>query len=620
MGARISTVSTSARAPTGARLTHVRTIRMKRTIAALALLALAATTSALAVPSRSIPPSVLLEVRVVEGEFKAALQSDCATDRCFMKGCVYEGHVTLDQPRSSSLPGLPYDEGPGSVAPQDLLTRVRCEFTHEKTVNSADVSKLARRLEARLSRGWLKVTVAPQELEPIPKSLARSSDEEEEKPEETPPEAAPVVEPEPEELTSGLAGRQLWDTLLPHSPWMLGMLLLTLAVLVLIWAGRRLGAPNLEERLMEAQLTRGPADTPASADEQSSAEASEDDAFAAEQEQLWRERLEGLAPDEGDVVARVLREWLKRGEFPMLARALLVFGDRASRAFEGAPELALKKVEFASYFRDVEESALPSRASFFRDLNQQAMASMLLSQDDVDLYRSLREDFGASGLVELMRALPARYAALLYALAEYDQQHEIAALLSAEQRLSVAAQLLSSTRMSLREASYLAACVRAVREGVALPEPPAMSAHKEHGPLLESARALSTLLPHLASADRAALVGHEIEHHGGAVPHWYEDIAFHHMLTELPDELRNDLLLEVDIRGLAGWLQMQPLEWRRVFVAELPEALQNALAQTPAAATKAERVRWAKRGQQDLAAALKGAYARRGIRFVDLVA
>lgn len=611
----------SAATPTSSWRTRVRTPRIESPTAVVALLTLAAATNAAAVPSRSIPPSVMLEVRVVEGEFKAALQSDCATDRCFMKGCVYEGHVTLDQPRSASLPGLPYDEGPGSVAPQDLLTRVRCEFTHENTVNSADVSKLARRLEARLSRGWLKVTVAPQELEPIPKSLARSNPDDEEKPAEEPTEeAAPVAEPEPEELTGSLVVRQLWDTLLPHSPWVLGLFLFTLAVLMFIWAGRRLGAPNLEERLMEAQLSRAPADAAASGEEPSEAAGSEDDAFAAEQEQLWRERLEGLAPDEGDVVARVLREWLKRGEFAMLARALLVFGDRASKAFEGAPELALKKVEFASYFRDVDESALPSRATFFRDLNQQAMASMLLSQDDVDLYRALREDFGASGLVELMRALPARYAALIYALAEYDQQHEVAALLTAEQRLSVAAQLLSSTRMSLREAAYLGACVKAVRDGVALPPPPPGSAHKEHGPLLESARALSTLLPHLAGADRAALVGHELEHHGGTVPQWYEDIAFPHMLTGLPDELRNDLLLEVDVRGLAGWLQMQPLEWRRAFVAELPEALQNALAQTPAAATKAERVRWAKRGQQELAAALKGAYARRGVRFVDLVA
>jgi hypothetical protein len=592
---------------------------MRSTTLALLWLPLLVPSAGEAVPTRSIPPSVMLEVRVVESDFKAALQSDCAPDRCFMKGCGYEAHVTLDQPRSGSLPGLLSDEGPGSVAPQELLTRVRCEFTHEKTVSSSDVAKLARRLEHRISRGWLKVAVAPQELEPIPKSLARSDPEDKEAPPAEEP-AAPPVAPEPEELTSGLAGRQLWATLLPHAPWMLAIFLLTLAAFALIWAARRLGARNLEERLMEAQLASGPGAPEAPSDEPAAPdEDDEDDAFAAEQERLWRERLDRLEPEEGDAVKRVLREWLKRGEYPMLARALLVFGDRASKAFEASPELALKKVEFASYFRDVEESSLPSRAGFFRDLNQQSMASMLLSQEDVHLYRSLREDFGATGFVDLIRELPARYAALLFALADYEQQHEIAALLSEEQRLSIAAQLLASTRMSLREGAYLSACVDAVREGVALPPAPAASARREHGPLLESARALSTLLSLLAGPDRAALLGHELEQHGGTLPQWYEDIAFNHMLTELPEEVRNDLLLEVDIRGLAGWLRMQPLEWRRVFIAELPGPLQTALAQSPAASTKAERARWAKRGHQELAAALKGVYARRGIRFVDLV-
>lgn len=583
--------------------------------------ALLASGAASAQPQRSIPPQVMLEVRVVEGEFKDALASDCAPDRCFVKGCAYQSHVTLDQPRASSLPGLPSDEGPGSVAPQELLTRVRCEFAHEKAVSSSDVQKLARRLERRLSRGWLQVTVTPQELEPIPKSLAHSDPEEEaeEKPAEEPVvEEEPLPSPEAEELTGAAAARQLWETLVPHAPWMVAIFLLTLAALVLVWAARRLGATSLEERLMEAQLAAGGV---SGADAESDASApSEEEAFAAEQEQLWQKRLERLGPDEDDVVARVLREWLRRGEYPMLARALLAFGDKASKAFEDAPELALRKVEFANYFRDVDEAELPSRASFFRDLNQQAMASVLLSQDDVELYRSLREDFGPSGIVELLRELEPRYGALLFALLDLDQQQEVALLLNEPLRRSLVAQLLASTRMSMREAEYLGACVSAVRDGTALPPSPPGSARREHGPLVDSARALSALLPLLASDERATLFGHELEHRGGAAPRWFEDIVFHHMLTALPDEVRRDLLLEIDVRALSGWLLTQPAEWRKAFVAELPDALQLALAQTPAPTTKAERARWAKRGHQELVTALKGVYARRGVRVVDLVA
>ena len=39
-----------------------------------------------------------------------------------------------------------------------------------------------------------------------------------------------------------------------------------------------------------------------------------------------------------------------------------------------------------------------------------------MSQSDVQLYRSLREDFGSGGVLSLMQALPRRFSALLFAL------------------------------------------------------------------------------------------------------------------------------------------------------------------------------------------------------------
>src|SRR5688572_4619139 len=113
------------------------------------------------VPEAHIPGSVLLELRNLERNFDAALLQDCAPERCISKGCSYGEHVTVDMPRSSSLPGLPAEEaqGPGSLPPQDYLTSARCEIAHEKTVPSREVQALARRLEQRLSRGFMKVSV-----------------------------------------------------------------------------------------------------------------------------------------------------------------------------------------------------------------------------------------------------------------------------------------------------------------------------------------------------------------------------------------------------------------------------------------------------------------------------
>lgn len=598
---------------------------MRSPILTAALIALAATAaspaSARPVPNKQIPPSVLMELAVVENNFKSALANDCAPERCYLKGCVYQDHITLDQPRGTSLPGLPAEEGPGSVATQEYLTRVLCEFSHEKSVSNSAVNKLAKRLESRLSRGWLTVKVDPQALDPIPKSLAESP--EEEPPEEPEDKGDEVEDKPPEPLTFDRALEELWGALVPHTPWMTAIFLMTLAILALIWAGRRLGAPSLEDKLMEAQLAAGPPPAAAGAepgeDEASPAEDENDDLFAQEQEALWKGRLDRIDHDDDDVISRLLREWLKAGEYGMLARALLVFGDKVSAAFDSAPELALKKIEFASYFKAIDEEELPSRARFFRDLNQQAMANLLLSQDDTQLVRSLREDFGVQGLSALMHDLPGRYAALLFALSGFEQQQEVGGLLGEEDRVQIATHLLASSRISMAESAYLASCVEAVRDGEDLPPPPRTKGSHEHGAAIDSAMALSVLLPHMGLMDRESVFNAARQRHGGALPNWVEDIAFNHMLTALPDEIRADLLLEVDPRGLAAWLQMQTPEWRQAFVRELSGPLQAAIAANTITSSRADQLRWAQKGHRALVGALKQAYDKKGVRFAELV-
>jgi len=592
---------------------------------AFALLTTTALSTWAQTPEKRIPPSVLMEVRLVESRFNAALADDCAPDKCYSKGCSYADHLTLDTNRSASLPGLPAEEeSPGNVKAQDYLTRAKCGFAYEKSVTAVDVKALARRLRKKLSHGWLTVSVVPSSLDPLPKSLLEGEPLDDKDDDAKEEEEPPPPPPEPEELTGDMALLQLWKELLPHFWWMLAIGFLTFAVLMFIWAGRRLGATTLEEKMMEAQLAAQAAqqekEAPTVVEEVKESKPSpEEDLYAEEQERLWNERLERMDESDEDIITRLLQSWLKAGDYPTLARALFVFGDRVAQAFDASPEIALRKVEFANYFRDVDESTLPSRGKFFKDLNQQAMASLLLSQDDVSLYRSLREDFGASGVVGLTKELPPRYGALVFALATDDQQREIAPQLSTEQRNQVAAQLLMSTRMSLAESDHLTRCVEAVKAGQQPPAPPTNGANREHGPPIDSATALSNLLPHVGSEERQALFAEALKRQGGAPPHWYEDIVFNHMLTQLPDETRNDLLLEVDIRGLAAWLRMQPTPWRRALVAELSEPLQNAIAQSGNSTSRADQVRWARKGHDGLVKAFKSAYARRGLRFVDLV-
>jgi hypothetical protein len=488
-----------------------------------------------------------------------------------------------------------------------------------------------RRLELRLSRGYRKVVVAPQALEPINKSLAEPTvppeekpkddkDEEDEEPKEEiapPPPPPPVVEKAPSS-----PWRELWEELLPHTAWMVAILLLTGAVVVLIWATRKLGAPTLEEKMILAQLAQNPPPppepTPADADSDADKdpENDEDASFAEQQERQWRERMAGVENHNGPI-AELLREWLKVGDFPMLARAVFTFGDGLAKSFSTEPDLALKKIEFAEYFREVDESTLPSRSEFFRRLNQHAMSSLLMSQSDVQLYRSLREDFGSGGVLSLMQALPRRFSALLFALVPRETQYDVARLMPAALQTAVAEQLLASTRISREESAFIFSCIDAALEGRALPKPPTVAV-TDRGPSVDAAAALSVLLPLLPAPSRTALFTAAL-HGSASAPQWYEDIFFGDMLEGLDPEQRKDLLLDVDVRGLAAWLSMQEQEWQRQLTQSLSPAMQAAIRSNSTFASRGEQAALARRGQQDITKALKGQYARGRASFLALV-
>ena len=596
-----------------------------------------AQTSATPVPQKHIPSPVLMELRALESQFDLALARDCAPERCVSKGCVYRDHAVVDMPHSSSLPGLGQSEGPGSVPPQEYLTQARCDFAHEKSVSSRDVQALVRRLEQRLSKGWLQVTVGRQILEPISTSLSES-------PEPTPPPrvepppapAPPPVEP-PAKWEAGVALRELWVSLLPHFSWMIALVLGTLATLIIIWALRRLGRESLEEKAMLAQLaagTLGKADgaeeaaapvpeNPPAAPPAPSEEERQEGAFVTEQQRVWTDRIAQaeLGKDEGGVVD-LMREWLKAREFALLAKAIFVFGDRLSLAFSSDGELAVRKVELAEYLRTMDQEHLPSDAEFFRKLNQHAISSSLLAQADAEIYRSLREEFGSVGVSHLLEKLPPRYGALLFALVPTDGQQELARTLSSELRSRVASQLLLSNRISKEERGYLFKVLDAARAGLPLPTAPQPAPHDilDRGREFDAAGALSALLAHIGAEDRQALFTSALQRSNGVFPRWYEDIFYPDMLFKLPNELRADMLLEVDLKGLAGWSSVQNPAWQESFISRLAPTMQEAVRANQAFVSRADQFRVAQRGHNELVSAVKKLVTRGKVSFPEIVA
>jgi hypothetical protein len=587
------------------------------------------------VPQSHVPTPVLLELRTLESQFDLALAQDCAPERCFSKGCVYRDHVTVDMPRTSSMPGLGQTEGPGSVPPQEYLTQAQCEFTHEKSVPTQDVQALVRRLEQRLSKGWLKVKVGRQILQPISPGLRESPP-----PPEPPKPLAPVVEekpvepPAPTTWEADVALRELWVSLLPHFSWMIAVVMVTMAALTLIWALRRLGRETLEEKALAAQLAAGSLDNAAEAETPPNAEAPSPDgadpapsnrdaetAFVTAQQQLWNDRIAQaeLAKDES-VVVELLRDWLKAGEFELLAKAIFVFGDRLSLAFSSDGELAVRKVEFAGYLKTVDEKALLSDAEFFRLLNQHAISSTLMAQADAEVYRSLREEFGSNGVAHLIESLSPRHGALLFGHVPTDCQQDVARIMSPELRVRVANELLASNRISKEETVHLFEVLDAARAGKPLPPAPPAQGILDRGRQFDAAGALSVLLPLSESSERGALFARALGRSGGTLPLWYQDILYGDMLLKLPDELQRDLLLDVDVRGLAGWSSVQQPAWQEGFIARLAPAMQNAIRANMSFVSREEQLRAARRGQNELISAVKKQVARGKVSFAEIIA
>lgn len=575
------------------------------------LLALLGTASAqdAGPPKRTIPPSLLGDLETVQERFEVALAADCDRTLCYSKGCSYLAHTLADRPPSSSMPGLGEGPGPGSVVPQAWLTQARCEFAYESSLEVADARALARRLQLKVSSGYTVVEVGSQALPALPVAL-----------QDEPPVEEPVPEPPPGPPPPPDPLRELWLTLLDHFYWMIGLGLVTVCAGILIWAWRRLGRESLEERMLLADLASGATgdkeeDEP---DQAAPAPVVEDEALAGKVAG-WRLRLAGmdaLHPD--PELQAMLRDLLRAGELPLLAKAVLTF-PTLPKVFPSGGDVASSKLALAEYLKTADLAALPSESELLAALSRHASAAALTSQRDADVVRSLREEFGSAGLVALMDDVPARSGALLFALAPSDLHQELVHLLSPVQMSEMAEQLLLSNRMDPAETEHLFALLRTAGDPGAASAVPAPMDVSDRGFPFDAPAALSALLPRLSPAERGPLFAAALKRFGGSLPSWYAEILVPEMLFALTDESRADLLLGVDGEALAAWLSLlEPAAAERV-LAGTPGALQASVRAASGFASRARQVALADRGRRELAKGFQAQLARDHLRFEDVV-
>jgi hypothetical protein len=618
---------------------------MKRTLRVLTLGLLVAVFSApgaaAPVPEVQIPPGVIAELRRLESRFDSALFQDCANDKCFSRGCSYLAHDTVDKPRSGSLPGLGENkgEGPGAIGAQEYLRAAKCEFAFESTIPVKDLRSLVQRLEQKLSGGFLNVTVESRSLPPLPNSLKATPQASPTATAEPKASPSPVASPTPQVSpgptgsfwSGGQAARELWLQLLPHFSWMIAVFLVTLAGLVLLWAWRRLGIASVEEKAMLAALNEGEtnAEEPAvpldsnvtleSKDTNSVSLLKEEHlqgVYATEQAAQWKERMS----KDPAILEDVAAQWLKDGEFSLLAKASLIFDIEQVSFLPKGLEWAPEKLIFSNYLKNLDFTQLPSDFEFYKTLHQHVVAAAIVGDSELESYSRLREEFGAVGIAQLVEKMPTNLAALLFAIAPSDALPETALLLAPQVRFAIGKTLLESNRASEQELSAVFSYVKSACVGEPLPhfETQDFGAF-DRGRILEVERALSVLFSRMADGEKQVLLDQVKADHSGLLHTWALGVFHPRMLSSLPDAMRNAFFLEVNTRELVEWLYTLPEILRTEFLRTAPQVVQASAYNVPSLTNKIQTERSVKNVESRFVALLKREYAAGTLRFEEIV-
>ncbi len=325
-------------------------------------------------PKEKIPASVMTELNQLSLTFQDILVRDCPAELCVAKGCSYEDHEETKAVESRSLPGLAgvSEDARPTDGPQNFLTKARCEFVYESKLNSETYGILRTRLQQKLSRGFLSVSINGTAMNPMPESL-------QDKGEKLPPSK------ETPDDWKNQREKQLWNLGLAHGPWMLGILLLTMATLIVIWAFRKLGKKSLEDQLAEAELL---------------AEASKDTSVPVVDENAAnRQLLIEILQAQPDRIALIARYWLEEESFDSLAQLLSL--TQLGLIMPQDPTLAMSQQKFQQHLLN-NVSPFSSWLEFKTETTDLMGRISILMDDNLRLFHSIEKLWRAKDLATVL--------------------------------------------------------------------------------------------------------------------------------------------------------------------------------------------------------------------------
>lgn len=482
------------------------------------------------IPKEKVPEILLNQVRLLEADFVVALQKDCGLSNCYPRGCVYVSHEIVSLQGNRSLPGLSQEgDARSSGEPQYILTGLACEYVFERGIDKQEILNLNRRLESKLSKGALRVTLKAIEIPTANKE-------------------APV------QIKDLSIKDKLILKFIEYFSWILGALLVIAILVLSLWAWRRIGRDSKEEELrfmLYKKKLESNVEVPQVADGHSS----EDPEAAALQARLvgLRERHDKNPA----ILQAILQIWMEEEQFQKVACSLLLLAEAEQSPFPASLKDSLASLRLGSFMQHYNPSP-EERRSVLKELEQEQALKVHFDQTHLlRVWQLFSQNDGAS-LLARSTDLEARRA--LFALAPGLKIKELALALPSSDVLPIAQSFWLSPRVKSQ----------AIAEWIGVKKSSDAVSTQE----AKASWILGFLFSRLNHKERAELLAKN------SGP-WTEQIFYPEGLAEMSGEKAQDLLLSVDALALNHWYASLTRDQQSLILGLLPDSYRAELQRIP---------------------------------------
>lgn len=528
-----------------------------------------------AAPKVKVADELLDAVRDLGEQFARALSVDCPEEQCFARGCVYQSHESVVSSEDHEpMPGLGTSINTKPEKAQIFLSRARCEYAFEADIDAKTIKSIDTRLEQKLSKGLLKVAIKSYALPALVKPMAKVTAKDDRLP---PPVFANRIADE------------LWSVLKAHFFWMAGIILISLAAVVLLWAFRRLGRDSKLKELRYLKARRELLQGETHDGKPQAGTASGEQETKPEPGPSLSERQAKLLAAFAETPAAlhsITQRWLANHEFAKLATAAFVLqGSALPLLDQAAPAHVANKIKFFDYLSTASAPKTEEQAALVEELEEALLRERAFAAGAVANFTRYFQESSPRQIAEAVQDMPDFCAKTCFLLLPEHLVERVSRFLPSETVRELAEAILDDNRVSAAAIAATEKWLVDIMDGQTPRLTDALDlAKRPSGEPMQASFHLATLLRRMPREERRTLIEAIKTRHAGEVPEWGLTVFYPEMLAELSDSESQGLMIDTDPADLALWLKdAADASTRAAILAKAPAALRAQLDQAPSA-------------------------------------